>query len=209
MKIIDCKQGSTEWAQARCGVVTASEVGALVTPLWKIRTGEGVQTYLHTKLAERVMGYVGTTGGTWAMEQGRIVETIAVPWYAFSRNMDVQAVGFCLSDDGRIGCSPDGLIGIDGGIEVKSPQPAKHIEYLLSGIVPPAYLPQIQMSLLVTGRKWWDFVSYHRFIAPLVVRVYPDPTAQAALGEALANFLVQLDKSLTRLQPMLAQQGRA
>src|SRR5882757_11245793 len=123
MKTLTCKQGSSEWAAARLGVVTASEIDALVSPTWKIRTGQGVDTYLYRKLAEKVMGYAGDGGGTFAMDQGNIIEKIAIPYYAFTYNVDVKTVGFCLSDDGRIGCSPDGLIGDFSGIEIKSPQP--------------------------------------------------------------------------------------
>lgn len=208
MKIIDCKQGSTEWSQARLGVVTASEIDALVTPLFKIKSGQGVQTYLYQKLAERIMGYAGKSGGTWAMDQGNIIETVAVPWYEFANDVEVRRVGFCLADDGKIGCSPDGLVGDDGGLEVKSPQPPRQIEYLLDGVVPTEYMPQIQMSLYVTGRAWWDFVSFHRFLPPIVIRVLPDDKAQAAIETALDGFTKQFDAAYERIAAMMAQTGR-
>lgn len=199
MKTLMMAQGSTEWEMARLGRVTASEVGALVTPLWKIRAGEGPDTYLHQKLCERFLGYMPDTGSTWSMDQGNLVEKIALPWYTFTRDTEVRRVGFCATDDGRAGCSPDGLIGEDGGIEAKCQQPPRHLKYLLAGEVPSEYLPQIHFSMLVTGRAWRDFLSFSRQFPSLVVRVNRDEAIQAKLREALAAFFARFDPILARL----------
>lgn len=209
MKTFLCAQGSSEWAALRLGVVTASEVDALISPLAKIRTGQGVQTYMHLKLAESLMGYAGKTGGTFSMNQGNVIEDIAVPWYEFTYDVKVDRVGFCTSDDGRVGFSPDALVGEDGGVEIKSPQAPAMCEYLLGGIVPAEYIMQIQMSLYVSGRKWWDFVAFHRYLSPLVIRVYPDPKAQEALKTALSQFLSEFDIALAKLKAMQETKGRA
>lgn len=196
MKIIDCAQRSTEWSQARLGVVTASEVDALVTPLWKARSGEGVETYLYRKLSEKLLGWSPADlsgGGSWAMEQGNVVETIARPWYAFEYNCDVQTPGFILSDDGRIGCSPDGLVGKDCGLEIKAPQPPTHLKYLIANEVPKDYLAQVHFSMLVTGFPRWMFVSYSRQFPPLVIEVKRDEAIQAVLRAALAKFFDAFD----------------
>lgn len=196
VKIIDCKQNSTEWSQARLGVVTASEVDALVTPLWKTRTGEGVETYLYRKLSEKLLGWSPADisgGGSWAMQQGQIVESLARPWYSFEYNCEVQTPGFITSDDSRIGCSPDGLIGDDCGLELKAPQPPAHLKYLIANEVPKEYLPQVHFSMLVTGRPRWMFVSYSRQFPPLVIEVKRDEKIIAAMEVALASFFVQFD----------------
>ena len=206
MKIIDCEQGSTAWSQARLGVVTASEIDALVTPLWKIRTGEGVETYLHKKLAEKLLNYPQDSGTSYAMDQGSIVEKIALPWFEFQYDTTVRRVGFCLSDDGRTGCSPDGLIGDDMGLEVKSPQPATHLKYLLRGEVPPEYLPQIHFSMLVTGRPRWTFVSFSRQFPPLVVPVMQDKQIQQVLQGAVDLFAQKFDAALARINALNPQQ---
>lgn len=200
MKIVDCKQGSTEWQMARLGVVTASEVDALVTPLWKIRTGEGVETYRYLKLCEKLIGYVPPDFGSFAMVQGEIVEKIARPWFAFEYNCDIATPGFCVSDDGKIGCSPDGLIGNDCGLEIKSPQPPKHLKYLTDGVVPKDYLAQVHFSMLVTGRPRWMFVSYSRQFPPLVVEVKRDEAIQTALRAALATFFAEFDAVYAKLK---------
>lgn len=209
MKILREPQGSEAWKAARLGVVTASEIDALVSPLGKVRTGQGPHTYLCTKVAEKLFGWSKDQLNTFPVNQGSIIETMAVPWYGAMRDVEVDRVGFCVSDDGRIGCSPDGLVGDDGGIEVKSPQVPAHIEYLLAGVVPSDYVMQVQFSLYVTSRKWWDFVSFHPHMDKLIVRVVPDANLQEAIGHALYRFQKDFDAALTRLQPMLAQQGRA
>ena len=208
MKIHDVKQGSGEWLACRLGVVTASEIGALVSPLWKVREGDGVRTYLYQKLAERVMGWRDPGPNTWAMDQGKIVETMALPWYEFAFDAKIDRVGFITSDDGRIGCSPDGLLE-DGGIEIKAPQPPTHLRYLLANEVPAQYRAQVQFSMFVTGRPWWKFVSYSPFLPPLVLHVERDPKAQDALKTATDLFLAELDAAETRVRALMPQGGRA
>ena len=86
------------------------------------------------------------------------------------------------------GCSPDGLIGDDGGIEIKCPTGGVHVKTLLGQKVPTEHLPQIQGSMLVTGRSWWDFMSYHTEMPPLIVRVHRDSTYTVKLMQAIKEF---------------------
>jgi hypothetical protein len=200
MKVIDCKQGSPEWSAARLGVVTASEIDALITPLWKVRTGEGVETYRFQKLCEKLLGYTPDDGSTFAMNQGEILEKIARPWFAFEHNVSIETPGFCVSDDGRIGCSPDGLIGDDCGLEIKAPQPPQHLKYLMAGEVPTQYRPQVHFSMLVTGRPRWIFVSYSRQFPPLVVEVKRNEEIQGYLHEALDKFFQGFEPILAKVK---------
>lgn len=109
MKIHSCLQRSEEWLTLRAGLVTASEFHKLITPLWKPR--DGVQTYLCEKLAERYLGRaLPAFSGFGEMEQGTILEDEAIPWYELEHECTVQRVGFITHDDGRSGCSPDGLL---------------------------------------------------------------------------------------------------
>lgn len=208
MKILDVKQGSVEWLAVRHGVVTASEIDALVSPEWAVRKGEGPRTYLSTKIAEKLMGW-RPEANTFAMDQGTILETIAIPWYEFAHDVKINRVGFCLSDDSRYGCSPDGLIGEDGGVEIKCPTPPKHISYLLAGEVPKDYRSQVQFSLFVTGRKWWKFVSYSNYLPALVLHVLPDPEAHAAFRSALSIFNQSYDAAMATVTAKMQAGGRA
>lgn len=203
MKIVKCKQGDSDWIQARLGIPTASEFDALVTPKWEQRTGQGPLTYLYNKIAERLLGF-SPDASSFHMEQGSILENEAIPWFAFTHDMNVERVGFCTTDDGRIGCSPDGLIGEDGGLEVKCPSPAMHLKYLMEGGVPAQYLAQVHGSMLVTGRRWWKFVSYSRQFPALVVHVDRDAEIQTTLKYALDTFLKRFDAKLGQIKAMRA-----
>jgi hypothetical protein len=200
MQILDLKQGSPEWWQARAGIPTASEFGSLITPLGKARTGQGVETYLHRKLAERWLQ--GPLPGAYyggATEQGTLREPEALRWYALTRKRPIKPAGFVLSDDGRIGCSPDGLFADGTGIESKCPDIHTHIGYLLAGGLPAEYVAQVQGAMLVTGAPRWTFLSYSRGLPPLDLVVERDEEFLAALAGALAEFGRRLDEGHARL----------
>jgi hypothetical protein len=202
MKILDMAQGSVEWHVARLGVVTASEADSLVTPKWKAKEGAGPDTYMHRKLAEKLLNWSPDMLNTFPVDQGKLIETIAVPWYEFESGKKVKRVGFCLDDSGRIGCSPDGMLEDGSGLEIKAPQPPNAIKYLLGNKVPDDYLPQIHFSLMVTNAPYWTFVSYSMNLPALVVRVDRDEKIQAALREALDGFLARFDEALARIESL-------
>jgi len=198
LKIIDCQQGSTQWLEARAGVVTASEVDALITPLGEARTGDRPKEYLAQKLAEKWQGPL-PANTFWNADQGHWGETDTVKWYQFEHGVKVDRVGFITTDDGLFGCSPDGLIPVNYGLEIKSPGPKAHVRNLLSGLVPSEYWAQVQMSLWVTGYPKWRFISYRRNYPPIVIDVLPQEQFQENLGVILKKFSAQLQRSWERL----------
>lgn len=206
MKTHDVKQGSPEWLSARLGLATASEMDALVSPAGKIRTGQGPETYLYRKVAEHVLGFPLKDFGSFAMEQGSILENEARPWYSFSRDVEVKTPGFCTTDDGLLGASPDGLVGEDGGLEIKCMQPENALRVLMENAVPDEYVIQVQTSLLVTGRAWWDFLSYSRQFPAVVIRVTPDAKLQAAIREAHAAFMLKFNAAVAKVTALRAEQ---
>lgn len=202
MKIIDCTQGSSEWLYARLGIPTASELDELISPEWKTRSGQGPETYLYQKLTEKVLGFPQNDASSWAMEQGSLLENEALPLYEGVYDVEVKRVGFVKTDDGLFGCSPDGLIGDDNGIEVKCPQPKTHLKYLLEGGIPKAYLAQVHGAMYATGRPHWTFLSYSRQFPPLVVHVERDEVIQAAITGALAAFYTKFNAKLDTIRAM-------
>lgn len=173
--IHDCPQYSPEYWAVRRGVPTASNASRIITPAKAVMSSQA-EAYACELIAEKYDAYYGIQDEyvTAAMKNGTIMEPEARRFYEFEMNCDVQQVGFVLTDDGRFGCSPDGLVGEDGGLELKSPTTATHVRYLIKGGVPLEYLPQIHWSLIVTGRKFWSFMSYCPGLPPLLVRVEPD-----------------------------------
>src|SRR5580693_10316416 len=109
-------QGSDAWHRLRFGRPTASEFDQLLTPSFALRTGDMPRTYLYRKIAEHLLGKSLDQGGSWAMDQGSLLESEAIPYYEFTQGVKVRRIGFVTSDDFRIGCSPDGLLDPDGGI---------------------------------------------------------------------------------------------
>jgi hypothetical protein len=201
MRIVDVKQGTASWLKARAGIITASEAGNLVSPTLKVRDGDMPATYAALKIAERWMGFPIVTFGGGAMDQGKVLEDQAVPFYEATFNVDLDRVGFIVTDDGNAGCSPDAVIrGQQTGLEIKCPQPPKHVAYLLGGALPVEYRLQVQFSMWVTGWKEWQFMSYHPDFPPLIVTVGRDEAAMDAISEAVAAFVPRVQAGVAAIE---------
>lgn len=200
MKIINCEQGSPEWFLARCGIPTASEFDALLTPLFKLRTGQTPETFLNKKLAEAWQGHPLPGFGSFATEQGQILEDEARPWVEMFTGRTALKVGFITTDDGLAGCSPDGWFDDDGtGLEIKCPFAETHVGYLREGVVPEPYRAQVHGSMWVTGAPAWTFVSYRRGFPNLVLKVERDEKIQAVIGVALHDFRASFKREFAAL----------
>jgi len=195
-------QGSVEWQLARSGIPTASEFDNIVTSKMVLRDSQMLETYLARKLAEKWLGGPVASLNVFDADQGKILEEEAIPWYELEFSEAIQRVGLITTDDGRIGCSPDGLLGDNCGVEFKCPKIETHIGYLLAGEVPKDYLPQVYGALLVTGRPSWKFVSYRRRLPALVKVVERDESILARLQDALDKFLKRFDEGYARLCDM-------
>jgi hypothetical protein len=192
IQIIDCEQGSAEWFAARAGIPTASEFSTVMA-----KGKDGGASVTRAKYLRQLAGEILTEepapeGYSNAhMERGKIMEDEARDYYAFVHSVEPQRVGFIRN--GRKGGSPDSLIGTDGGLEIKTAIPAVQIERLQRGTLPPEHRAQVQGSLWVTERDWWDFISYWPKLPPLVVRVYRDEDYIAQIAKAVDAFNEELD----------------
>ena len=185
MLVSNFEQGSNEWLQSRLGKPTASNFGKLITPTGKPSTS--AEGYINDLIAQKITGELPEFYTNAAMERGNELEPAAKALYEFINDVEVAEVGLCLHDTLDCGASPDGLIGVDGGIEIKCPLPHTHISYLRGGCIPAKYIPQVQGCLWITGREWWDFMSYHPAMEDLIVRVYRDETYIKALADAVTR----------------------
>lgn len=192
MKIIDCPQLSQEWWEARRGVPSASNFGRILTPA-KRGYAKGARSYAYELIAELValnppwLSNQGTPFRSTAMQNGVDTEPEARGYYTMTTGNEVCQVGFCLTDDGRFGCSPDGLVGDEGGLELKCPDLKTQVEYLDRGVLPPEYAGQVHGQLIVTGRKWIDFLSYAPGLPAFLLRITPDDFTEA-LAAGLDEF---------------------
>lgn len=201
MKTFSMLQYTPEWWQVRRGVPTCSEFDRILTPGGK-PSGQQVK-YIAKLIGDTIClnpNFFTERPMSRAIANGIDMEPEARRWYEFERDVKVRQVGFCLSDCGRFGGSPDGLVGDDGGLELKCPLAETQVGYLLDGAVLPAeYRPQVHGLLLVSGRPWWDFVSYAPGCPPLLVRVTPDEYTKL-LREELMRFLDRYEGAKEQLK---------
>jgi hypothetical protein len=189
----DLIQGSEDWLEARRGLLTASEVHLILTPTLKAAANDKTHAHVYELAAQRISQYVEPHYIGDDMIRGHQDEASAV--YLYSEKIaPVTQVGFITRSFGdfQIGYSPDGLVGDDGLLEVKSRRQKYQIqtiaEFLPASQIAPEYVMQAQTGLLVTGRKWLDHISYCGGLPMAVVRVFPDPTIQDAILNAATAF---------------------
>ncbi|HKS46732.1 MAG TPA: YqaJ viral recombinase family protein [Amycolatopsis sp.] len=189
----DVIQGSDEWHDQRRGIVTASVVGQLVTTkTLKPANNETSRALTAQLVAERLTGYTDPTYINDDMLRGIEDEPRAREKYAEVYQRTVTEIGLLLrrKDTWQLGYSPDGLVGDDGLIEVKSRRAKKHLATILDDAVPVENMAQCQAALLVSGREWLDYVSYSGGMPLYVKRVFPDPAWQEAIVAAVEQFEV-------------------
>lgn len=194
MRIIECEQGSPEWLQARLGIPSASSYSKLVTTTGK--ASAQATGYINQLVAERITGEPTFFQVTDPMQRGMDLEPQARTAYEMETGSWVMQVGFLMHDTLQAGASPDGLIGKNGGLEIKCPSAHTHVEYLRDGDLPIKYFQQVQGCLWISGRDWWDFMSYHPKMEPLIVRVFRDEEFIKALECAVIEA-VQMIEILT------------
>jgi hypothetical protein len=199
MSIIhDMEQGTPEWLAARLGIPTASEFHRIITAA-KGELSKQARKYAQQLVAETLLGEPLDTGigNLELVARGRLLEPLAVQQYEAATGTETRAVGFITTNDGRVGCSPDRLIGQRGGLEIKCPAPLTHMGYLIDG---PGddHKQQVQGQLAVAELEWVDLYSFHPDLPPAKIRTYRDEPYIAKMSMALAEFLDMRDAMLAK-----------
>lgn len=198
------EQGTDEWRRVRAGIPTCSEfdlVRAKPGPRGGVtRELQGRTTYMRQLAGERITGEPMPHFETWAMRRGKEVEPQAARYYAITFDVELHRVGFV--KNGNCGGSPDYLVGKDGGLEIKSADPHVQIERLETREIPSKHLWQCIGLLMVTGRRWWDYMSYSRGLPPLVLRIERDEATIASLRVDVDDFNRELDELVERIRSM-------
>ncbi len=148
------EQGSDTWHQIRMGLATSSQFKRLMA-------GRGGDiTYMAELISQRLTNKSKELYWNESMRHGTETEGQAIANYELITQTDVKGVSFVKRDD-YIGCSPDGLVGDDGLVEVKCPDTHTHIKWMIQGDkIPSDHLTQVLGSLWITERKWADFISF-------------------------------------------------
>lgn len=209
MKIIDVEQGSDAWVKARLGLPTSSGFDLVITKSGKPSTS--AKRYLGRCLAEWWLQQPVDDYQSPYMQRGQELEATAVASWEFSNNVETTKVGLCLSDDGRVGASPDRLVGDDGLLEIKVPGIEGHMAYLLDDgkSLCADYWVQLQGQLYVTGRKWVEIVSWNAALPAVSMRCPPDAEFHNRLDEELGVFCDRLDEAKRKFAPLKLDRERA
>lgn len=211
----DLVQGSEEWLAARRGILTASEMKHVITPTLKVANNDKTRAHVYELLAQRISGYVEPMFVSDDMLRGMDDEIYARQTYA-EHIAPVEEVGFITNNRWgfTIGYSPDGLVGDDGLIEVKSRRQKLQVQTIVEHVatgcttIPDDYLMQCQTGLLVSERKWLDFISYSGGLHMVVIRVYPDPVIASAIIDAAEAFEITIAGKLKAYHEALQSSAR-
>lgn len=196
-------QGTPEWLAERAGKVTASRMADVMAT---IKTGEaaGRANYRAELVAQRLTGQVEAGFTNAAMQWGTEQEPFARASYEILRGVIVEEVGFVPHPIIRMsGASPDGLVGPDGMVEIKCPNTATHIAFLLDGKIPSKYQLQMAWQMACCGRQWVDYASFDprmpEYLRLKVVRYTAAEAGIPALEEAVKKFIAEVDATVAEL----------
>lgn len=154
MEIINCEQGTYEWHNLRSSRFTATDATEIKT------AKKGLETCALEKATFRITQVPPEFFMTPAMERGKMLEPVAREAYRKATGQEVKEVGFCVYDD-YVGCSPDGLVGDNGLIEIKCKTDTNHLFAVINNWIDPKHYAQMQFQMLVTGREWCDYVLFN------------------------------------------------
>lgn len=201
----ELEQGSEQWHAARCGLITASELDRVMTPgTLKPANNDKTRQHVYELAAQRINQYVEPTYIGDNMLRGWADEIKAREKYSDFRAPVVEVGGMCREfETFKLWCSPDGLVGDDGGIEVKSRIQKHQLATIASNEVPQEHTLQVQANLMVSGRDWWDYVSYSGGMPMWIIRVYPDLKVQQAIIYACDAFEEKVQEVIKQYQSRL------
>jgi hypothetical protein len=197
MKHYDCDQYTEDWKRLRMGIPTASNFHLLMTPGGKPTAPDNKERrqYLYRLVAERILQtpMPDRFAGNQFTEDGHAREDAAAELFQKAvKGRSIMPGGFMTSDDGRIGCSLDRIMGGCEAVEIKAPAPWTHIGYMVDG-PGDRYRPQVQGQLLITEFMCCHFWSYHPQFAPVHIVTTPNERYITVLRVQLDLFLEELD----------------
>lgn len=200
-------QDSPEWREIRTGRATASNFDKIMSPK-KMKYSEQAEGYMCQLIADCFETDVDDVPvfDTYWTRRGKQLEPLARLELAKITGMEIHQVGFCLHDNGILGCSPDGLLKsgdayVAGG-EFKCPMPATHVKYINDGVCPQEYLAQCHGSMIVTGLQEWHFLSHCPGMQPFYIKITPDEYTEALAGcldKFVAEYRVMHEKLIPKL----------
>lgn len=209
----EIEQGTDAWLEVRRGVLTASEMGRVLTPTLKAANNDKSRAHVWEIAAQRITGRVEPSFIGDAMMRGHEEEQRAREIYDLLV-APTTTCGFITNTRHgfTLGASPDWLVGADGGAETKSRsqrfQVQTTVENAAHGTIPAEYMLQVQTQLLVTERAWWDFCSFSNGMHMTVTRVYPDAEIHAWIIDAANAFEASVTAAMDAYRAHIATSDR-
>ena len=196
MEIINCEQGSQEWLDLRLGIITMSEIKLLLgRPRSKKETfSQMAISYMYELIAESITGELQSHAYGKHIDRGHEEEPIARQLYEEITSNLVTECGFIKNH--CVGYSPEGLVSINGLIEIKSKIPKEQCRVIVDDSVPIEHIHQVQGGLWVSEREWCDFISYSRGVPIFIKRAYRDEKLIKFMAEKVALFYEELEKRM-------------
>ncbi len=200
----EVEQGTPQWHRMRAGTITASKVHDIIKKgRAKGSYSAARQTYMNELIAQVCTGMLPEDITAKQMAWGHDNEPKALALYDPFEEKEVNQIAFIYGLKMRCGVSPDALVGDDGGLEIKCPwTTSQYIDQLLGGDPKPEYLTQMQYSMWLTGREYWDFANYDPRMKKnniKIVRHEPDLDLFKVFDEEIPKFIEEMDTKLNSI----------
>ncbi len=209
--LYDIEQNTPEWLALRRGIITASNISKILTPAKLEITKSTGYLYDFCRQTLDTMPYGDFS--TRHTDRGHIEETRALQDYhkKHGDNFGVmRRCGFVLNDNHgfKIGCSPDVLVGDDGGVQVKSFTPNVQFGNIVEDKIERDHILQTQMELFVSERKWWDILYQSSGTVQMRTRVTPDAAIQEKIKEACSAFYKRVEDAINIYREKITDETR-
>lgn len=199
------EQGTPEWHQMRLGKVSASRMSDLLA---KTKSGTAAASrakYMAQLLCERMTGEPTEFFTTAAMQKGTEVEPVARAAYEAHNLTSVEQVAWVSHPSIEMaGCSPDGLVGEHGLIEIKCKETHNHFDSILNDRIDPDHAAQMLWQMACTGRQWCDYVCFDdrapEGLQLFVKRLERDDQKIKEMEDEVVKFLSELEKMIQKLE---------
>lgn len=197
MEIFNFEQRSEEWYRVKLGVLSASEAATIAA------NGKGLETLCLTKAVELATGKMSDSYTNADIERGIELENTARSLYEITTGRTVEQVGF-IKIAPHIGCSPDGLVGLEGLTEYKCKNDTNHFKRILGYPIEKEYDMQMQMQMFITDRGWCDYVCYNKHYPIksqlIITRVYRDEEKIKLIQKGLDRGVELIESYLTKFK---------
>lgn len=197
----EIEQGTTEWHRMRAGVITASKVHDIIKKgRAKGSYSAARQVYMNELIAQVCTGLLPDELTAKQVMWGKDNEPKALALYDPFEEKNIHQIAFIYGMDMRCGVSPDALVNDDGGLEIKCPwTTSQYIDQLLGGDPKPEYLTQMQYSMWLTKREYWDFANYDPRMKKNNIKIVthePDLKLFEIFDNEIPKFIEDMDKKL-------------